>query len=354
MTNGRSDSACVLAAVGCPAALLHALNRAAQARGDARLVVLDEWDAASAALAAEADAVIWPLELGLDRMHEAALAMPDASFVVVAQRGADGWMRQALQRGATDALYAADLVSADSAWLDRALALGEARRTQRRTLVEVRTTASQLKARCDRLESDLTRLEAMAWSDPLTGLANRRQLQQRLPQLFAEAVRYSKDLACLMIDLDHFKEVNDRHGHAKGDDILGAAARLISARIRTSDIAVRYGGDEFVVLMPQTSAPTAARVAQRLVEGFDLAVDAIGCAPSAPGLPRCGMSIGVSCLKTSQPIDGDDLLSQADSALLAAKNSGKGRIMVWAPDGRHAEAPRDMGPEPREGAGEQG
>ncbi len=289
---------------------------------------------------AQVNLVLWDRWQGLPQALEFAAEHPEVGVVVVGEYPDPLWMAQAVAHGAIDAVTHAELVQAAPALIEKFAALAQQRAALRRSLTESRTTASQLKARNDRLESEMTRLEAMAWTDPLTGLANRRQLDQRLPQLFAEAVRYDKDLACLMIDLDHFKEVNDNLGHAKGDEVLLLVARLISSGVRTSDIAARYGGDEFVVIMPQTSARTAARVARRIVEGLERSLESIGAAVTAG--PRCGMSVGVSCLKTSQPIDGEDMISQADSALLAAKTAGKGKIMLWAPDGRHAEAASDI------------
>ncbi|MFM9957536.1 MAG: diguanylate cyclase [Phycisphaerales bacterium] len=332
MLSLRSNEASVVAAWGCSPAVVRALELAADDSPAVRIISGDDTDP----LSGDADIVLRSIEhVRRKGPGGAASSDPDALVVVVAAEGDEDVMAEAVRNGAADAVPESLLLHHAAAWLDKALAQLEQRRAQRRTTLDLRTTAAQLKARSDRLEQELTRLEAMAWSDPLTGLANRRQLSQRLPQLFAEAVRYGKDLACLMIDLDHFKEVNDRLGHARGDELLCAAARLISSGLRTSDIAVRYGGDEFVVLMPQTPASLASQTARRLAERFELAVAAI--APGLAAETSCGMSVGVSCLRTSGPIDGDDLIAQADSALLWSKRAGKGQIMIWGADGRHAD-----------------
>lgn len=346
----RSDGPWRVVAAGLPERVTGALSAAlASEAPGARMIVLPNIDEESIdrlnaqapdAIADDPTLVFWDASHGVSRAFDLIEPSPDLAVVIVgAESSADGWMVETARRGGLDALTHEALCDHAAPLLNKLRIMAASQRSQRRAVVDIRTTASQLKARNDRLESELCRLEAMAWSDPLTGLANRRQLAQRLPQLFAEAVRYGKDLACLMIDVDHFKAVNDRFGHGRGDELLTVIARLISSRIRTSDIASRYGGDEFVVLMPQTSARTASFVAQRLVEGFDQAASAIGCGHDTSGTPRCGMSIGVSCLRTSHPIDGDDLISQADSALLAAKSSGKGRIMVWKGDGAPAQSP---------------
>lgn len=327
--SGRSNPGASVTAAGCPPALLHALHAALAQRPGWSMRVADTWNDAASSPAP--DIAVWHAALGLEALAGASAENPETCFLYVARAGDESTIADAVEHGATDAVTEPHLIAAAGAVLEKCRVQLEHRRAQRRLVIDLRTTAAQLKARSDRLESEMSRLEAMAWTDPLTGLANRRQLNQRVPQLFAEAVRYQKDLACLMIDLDHFKEVNDHLGHAKGDDLLCAAARLITSGLRTSDIAVRYGGDEFVVLMPQTPAKIAAQVARRIVDGFAAAVR------SLTPTEGCGMSVGISCLKTSGPIDGDDLIAQADSALLAAKKSGKGRIMIWAADGRHAE-----------------
>jgi len=331
MEGERSKGGWTVRAVACPPRVLHALNDAVRDCRGCELFVAEAWGEDSGGPVP--DIVVWHGACGLDAMAAAAGGLSEALFVYVATGDDPIELADAVEHGAGDALTEEHLISGASAWLRKALVLHGQRLSQRRLIQDLRTTAAQLKSRSDRIEHEMSRLEAMAWTDPLTGLANRRQLVQRVPQLFAEAVRYGKDLACLMIDLDRFKPVNDRLGHAKGDELLCAAARLISSGLRTSDIAVRYGGDEFVVLMPQTAAKVAGQVAQRISSAFGQASRVL-----APG-EDCGMSIGISCLRTSGPIDGDDLIAQADSALLAAKNGGKGRILLWSADGRHAETP---------------
>ena len=107
-----------------------------------------------------------------------------------------------------------------------------------------------------------------AATDPLTGLYNRRHFSRVLDQLYAEAQRYNKDLSCVMIDMDGFKQLNDTFGHQVGDQLLVLAGKVISANMRRMDVAARYGGDEFVLLLPHANADEAAGVAQRIRAEF--------------------------------------------------------------------------------------
>src|SRR4051812_33604098 len=144
------------------------------------------------------------------------------------------------------------------------------------------------------LEMKNAQLEQMAATDALTGVYNRRHFNRVLDQLFAEAQRYDKDLACVMIDLDGYKQLNDSFGHQVGDQLLVMAGKVILANMRRMDVAARYGGDEFVLLLPQASREDATLAATRIREEFYLA--------SATLLKRAEgvtMSIGVASMKLS-------------------------------------------------------
>ncbi|HEY1923068.1 MAG TPA: diguanylate cyclase, partial [Tepidisphaeraceae bacterium] len=104
------------------------------------------------------------------------------------------------------------------------------------------------------LEQSLKLVEELAATDALTGLYNRRHFNRVLDQMFAESERMDSDLSCVMIDLDGYKQLNDRHGHAVGDSLLTVAGKVISASMRKMDVAARYGGDEFILLLPHASA----------------------------------------------------------------------------------------------------
>ena len=111
-------------------------------------------------------------------------------------------------------------------------------------------------------------LEQMAATDPLTGLYNRRHFGRVLEQLFAETHRLDRDLSCVMIDLDGYKQLNDSIGHQVGDQLLVLAGKVIAANLRKMDVAARYGGDEFVLLIPNTSSDDAALVAARIRDEY--------------------------------------------------------------------------------------
>jgi diguanylate cyclase (GGDEF)-like protein len=203
------------------------------------------------------------------------------------------------------------------------------------------------------LQESLHTLQTMAGTDHLTGLANRRSFSELLERSFREATRYDFDLACAMCDLDSFKQLNDTLGHQAGDKILVMAADSIRANLRASDMAARYGGDEFVLLLPHTSMEMALLVANRirqqlvLATGEGMASKASGSALAKPGLavansglavaesglavatPGVTMSIGLASLKSDHPKSADALVAMADRALYAAKDCGKNCIVTF-------------------------
>jgi diguanylate cyclase (GGDEF)-like protein len=173
------------------------------------------------------------------------------------------------------------------------------------------------------LEETNERLEKMAATDPLTQLYNRRHFGVVVEQLFSEAQRYDADLSCLMIDLDGYKQFNDQYGHQLGDQLLVIVGLGIKANLRQMDIAARYGGDEFVLLIPRASEEEAAVVAERIRQEFFKA--------SATLLQResgVTMSIGIGSVKRSRPLNAEALVAQADRALYRAKELGRNQIAM--------------------------
>lgn len=164
-------------------------------------------------------------------------------------------------------------------------------------------------------------------TDFLTGWHNRRYLQTRLKEELARAQRRSSSVACLMIDVDHFKEINDAFGHLGGDQVLRELAERMESCIRASDTAARFGGDEFAILLPDTTVADAALLAERLrqktcAEPVDLGEGRI----HMPSL-----SIGVGAIRPERNgrelnALADALLAEADAALYKAKNGGRGRV----------------------------
>ncbi|MCB9856727.1 MAG: diguanylate cyclase [Phycisphaerales bacterium] len=180
--------------------------------------------------------------------------------------------------------------------------------------------------RTQALEDANQRLREMASRDSLTGLYNRRHFNDLLAQLFAESSRYDTNLSCVMIDLDNFKHVNDSLGHQAGDDLLRLTSNVIHRSIREADVAVRYGGDEFCVLMPQTAPAEARASAERILECFCRDIER-----DMPSASVATLSIGVASRQGSEPASPDALVQLADEALYLAKAGGKNRITVVQP-----------------------
>lgn len=172
------------------------------------------------------------------------------------------------------------------------------------------------------------RLKIDGLTDPLTGLYNRRFFERRLhEELDRWARRRDSALACMLVDVDHFKRINDRYGHPVGDRTLQGVARLLGVELRGSDVLARYGGEEFVLLLPDTTLDQAQAIAERL----RMQVEHM--APTGPGNPdlQVTVSIGLSCLapSTTRAVadPGAWLLQQADVALYRAKQDGRNRVV---------------------------
>lgn len=188
------------------------------------------------------------------------------------------------------------------------------------------------------LKAVIRQLEMMARTDELTGLCNRRWLDLMLERIWTEANRNDTPLAFMMIDLDGFKNLNDRMGHQRGDDLLKLTGRIIDANCRQADVAGRYGGDEFAIVMPHTRAHEAVQVAGRILEEFDRLIASL---PEQH--PSVGVSIGISHVDLSRPGSADQLVHHADEAMYAAKSAGRQRLMVRDRAGITSPAPFQAG-----------
>jgi len=171
-------------------------------------------------------------------------------------------------------------------------------------------------------------LKEMAIRDELTGLHNRRYFDQAMESEVARANRYERDLCCLMIDVDHFKRVNDTHGHDVGDAVLATIAQLLKRDMRATDVVARYGGEEFVVLLPETELSGAAICAERLLDTvrthtFEEVED----------LGQITVSVGAASLDLEGDETGEKLVDHADAALYAAKHAGRDLGMVATSEG---------------------
>jgi len=175
------------------------------------------------------------------------------------------------------------------------------------------------------------RLLRSGFTDVLTGWNNRRFLQLRIGEELARARRDQGQLVCLMLDVDHFKRVNDTWGHAAGDAVLRELAQRIEAQVRASDVAARYGGEEFVVLLPNTHLSAGERLAERIrlaVAAASFELPSGGSVPITVSIGIAGVSPAVDAtdLKTL----GDSLLARADVALYQAKAGGRNQVRVAA------------------------
>lgn len=207
------------------------------------------------------------------------------------------------------------------------------RKEKAKPAVKSRSAAMRLSAEVDALKADLAaararvaELEARVDEDPLTGLLNRRGFERALERALAFVRRYAATAALLYLDLDRFKPINDRYGHAAGDWVLGRLARLVGGHVRASDVVGRIGGDELVVLLWNVSADQAAEKAgglEALIEGevFEHAAQ-----PFAVGL-----SVGVAMLSPDDTVEG--ALARADAAMYARKRARRNDPSASGEDG---------------------
>lgn len=172
--------------------------------------------------------------------------------------------------------------------------------------------------------ADNQRLETLALTDSLTGVLNRRALEERLAAEMGRVRRYDSNVSLLLIDIDHFKSVNDSHGHLVGDRVLSETAGVLSHAVRAVDIVARYGGEEFVIVLPETSAAGAAVFAERVRELIaEHTFDADGASPL-----KLTASIGVASYPSPGVDTVEELFLSADQALYRAKGEGRNRVRV--------------------------
>lgn len=178
---------------------------------------------------------------------------------------------------------------------------------------------AQVRLRTLELQQANAELERQATTDPLTQLLNRRGFEARAALALALAVRNARPLSVLSIDIDFFKRINDTYGHDVGDMVLQALARTLAERARDSDVLARFGGEEFVLLLPDTDAQGAKHMAELLRQSIaDLHLAPVG---------HITVSIGVSSLYLDQARDSlNEMIKRSDAALYAAKNSGRNKV----------------------------
>jgi len=171
-------------------------------------------------------------------------------------------------------------------------------------------------------KTEAARLHELAVTDGLTQVANHRHFQDRLREEFRRAQRYDDPLALILVDLDHFKNVNDNFGHQVGDEVLKATAGCIKAAVRETDFVARYGGEEFAVLLPKTHLAGALTVAERIVAEM-------GNIKAGPAGLRVTASFGVSGFPGRSVNTSEQLVRTSDDALYRAKREGRNKISLF-------------------------
>ena len=182
-------------------------------------------------------------------------------------------------------------------------------------LVGIVTQSDVLKAFVHEIEVSHEKMKDLAIRDYLTGMYNRRLFMATIEKEFYRSKRYNTQMSIIMIDIDDFKEINDKHGHQHGDRILQAVGDIIRRQTREADIAARYGGEEFIVLTNGADTDHADRLAERLrssIEGSGVTV-----------------SCGVAHYPNQKSRFPDDLIRLSDEALYAAKKQGKNQVVIW-------------------------
>jgi diguanylate cyclase (GGDEF)-like protein len=191
------------------------------------------------------------------------------------------------------------------------------------------TTSLSLQTAVDLLRISMLEIENV--TDPLTQVYNRRYLDRRLEEEIVRSKRYGLDLSILLLDIDHFKRVNDTYGHQAGDAVLSALGSLIKTTLREPDVAARYGGEEFLIVCVSTAIDGAGLVAERLrhlVESHQVEI-----ADDSGGRKTIQISISVGAAGLSGNVDSmDKLVQAADKALYRAKQEGRNRVVIATPE----------------------
>lgn len=305
-----------------------ALARAklAQLRGDA-LGALQALDEVRPLLQAEGDAATCLRVRCAHALLEAELheALGHTEAALQALRQWQAWQQQRL-RQASAARYQSAALQTELLDLQHRLDLNE---TQRRATEREREQLARANAALQRKIEEVEALQAalrdQALRDALTGLANRRHLNDSLPATVALAIREAAPLSVVVIDLDHFKQVNDQFGHPAGDQLLAAFGALLRAHLRRSDQAFRYGGEEFCLLLPHTRARDAQATVQGLLAAWRAQRFVLDGEVELQGQT---FSAGVADTEAAPPVAGA-LLRAADQLALAAKRAGRACVLAY-------------------------
>lgn len=246
--------------------------------------------------------------------------------IMVTGENVSEFAAEAIRRGATDyVVKVGDYFFTIPLVVEKNLTVVKLMRENEQLHQQLQTSLDEVNLKNTQLNDALKRVEEMAATDALTGLCNRRHLSLMMNQLFAEAARYRTDLACVMIDLDGYKQLNDALGHQMGDQILVVVGEIIRGSIRKADVGARYGGDEFVLLLPRSDSGEATRLVNRVREEFKQRSNQL-----TSGARTLSMSIGIASISDNQPGTADELIAFADAALFSSKQNGRDRITISA------------------------
>jgi diguanylate cyclase (GGDEF)-like protein len=179
----------------------------------------------------------------------------------------------------------------------------------------------KIKSLQDKLKQSNQLLLELSHTDPLTGLHNRRSMMEALDREFERSTRKRSPLSLLMLDVDHFKKINDNFGHQQGDTALQALTTLLTGHLRPYDLAARFGGEEFSLILPETTEDAACQVAERIRQGMETLRVA-----ELPDDYRMTASFGVATVPHQAMAKPDDLIREADYALYNAKRAGRNRV----------------------------
>ena len=191
-------------------------------------------------------------------------------------------------------------------------------------LLRIKQLQDELQHRLQNERRAYESLRQIALTDSLTKLYNRHHFAEMLQREFDTAQRYGTPLACIMIDIDHFRHFNNRYGHAIGDWVLQGVAQLLMENVRRVDVVARYGGEEFVILLPMSNLTAATETATRLRQ---LVENQRWGSPAGP--LKITISLGVAAFPEAAVDRAEDLVDYADQALLRAKANGRNRVEKW-------------------------
>jgi len=182
--------------------------------------------------------------------------------------------------------------------------------------------------RADEVEANFQRkMGEAAMREPLTGLYNRRHFDERFAAEMAAAQRHGRMLTLLLVDIDHFKKINDEHGHLAGDEVIKMVANVLRGELRLEDVIARYGGEEFMVLARETNVKGATDLAERLRESVERARCPVGKEMLSVTV-SIGVTISIGLVQFENPYTQNDLIAAADKALYQAKSSGRNKVVA--------------------------